>query len=209
MEKRKILIIKIGSSTLLTHRLCVDEYRMNHIAKQIKMIQDRGWSVLLILSGAVAVGSRYIDIPTVRSIGKMAAAGIGQVEILTTTKCIFQSFGMRIAQVLLTKDNTNTERKKDMLKTVISLYIQKKIIPVFNENDVLDLYSFGGNDYLAQFLAKLVGVSRVSILSSLKTNGFGVGGGVSKREIVSDLQKMAIPTFLLNGKKKDCLLEVV
>lgn len=86
---------------------------------------------------------------------------------------------------------------------------QIKLLQVFNENDVIDLYSFGGNDRLSCYLAKLLAATKVCILSSWKTNGFGVGGGDAKREVVGKLKNAHIDSIIIDGKRENCLLEDV
>lgn len=199
---RNVFIIKIGSSTLLTKRYCVDEFRLSHIAKQVRTLQGRGWSIVLVLSGAVAIGSRLTS-------NKMAAAGIGQVELISCTQKIFATFQMKIAQILLTDDISKNYEREKLLQNTCRLYFQQKIIPVFNENDILDLYSFGGNDHLSYYLAKLLAATRVCILSSWKTNRFCVGGGKGKREIVERLKDVHIDSMIIDGKKHNCLLEAL
>lgn len=209
MENKKILIIKIGSSTLLTKRFCVDEYRLSHIAQQIKLLQESGWNIVLVLSGAVASGYRFIDKSIHSSTVRRSAAAIGQVEIISKSCTIFRHYDIHIAQILLTKGIRYSRSQQKSIKEIVHFYFRNKIIPFFNENDVIDLYSFGGNDHLSYYLAKLLAATKVCILSSWKTNGFGVGGGEAKREVVGKLKNAHIDSIIIDGKRENCLLEDV
>ncbi len=96
---------------------------------------------------------------------RQAAAGVGQVEMMQFLAKSMQKRQIRIAQILVTKFDFNKINTRRNIKKVIELYIASGILPVLNENDVLDLNSFGGNDYLAAEIARLFRGSTLLILS--------------------------------------------
>ena len=114
---------------------------------------------------------------------------------------------MNIAQILLRRKDFNDS--KSMLKDVIAKYLELDVVPVINENDVIDLNSFGGNDYLAAEIAIALGAEKLVILSTWERSKFGVGGGESKRMVVSKLQEAGIVSEILDGKVKNVLINSI
>ena len=202
MEKK--IVIKIGSGVLLTKRQKFDEFRLNHLAEQVKKLQEKGYSVVLVVSGAVAAGSKVIDLSDNDAHKRQAAAGIGQIQLITALTETFQKHELQLAQVLVTKDLL--ELYEQNIKNLLDFYTKNGIIAVINENDVLDLNSFGGNDILAGEIAKLIQTEEVVILSTMKGSVYGVGGGETKVIVKKMLEAINIETIIVNGKTKNILL---
>ena len=212
MSKNKnmtIVTIKIGSSVLLTQRNKLDEFRIAHIADQILSLKEKEVGVVLVVSGAVACGANYIQFSSQDKKLKMAAAGIGQAYLNSIFQQIFSRKGLRIAQILLTKDLLDSRCKKKEINDLIHYYLQTGVVPIINENDVIDLNSFGGNDFLAANMAKLLKVDQLLILSTMAGSNFGVGGGEAKLQVVAMLKEENIQASIVNGKTKNILLETL
>lgn len=211
MEKimNEIIVIKIGSSVLMNKRNKLDEFRITHIAKQILTLQEQGKFVVLIISGAVAYGSRFIDLSNKQYLMCQVAAGIGQVYLTSIFNTIFTQQKLQIAQVLLTKDSLHSKAKQKKLIRLIYFYLQSNFIPFINENDVLDLNSFGGNDLLAAEVAALLQAKKLLILSTMVGSTHGVGGGQTKLEAIDILSRKNIEANILDGKTKDILLQTL
>lgn len=198
-------VVKIGSSVLLTRRNKLDEYRIAQIARQILSLKEKGFGVILVISGAVACGSNYIDISKNNSLVRQEAAGIGQVIVTSTFHTIFRDYNLQIAQILLTK--YDIQRKG--LYTILTRYLHAGFIPFINENDTIDLNSFSGNDFLGAEIARLLNIKEYIILSTMKGSSYGVGGGEAKQQVIHNLEKVGIKTKLLNGKVKNILLNTI
>ena len=196
-----IVTIKIGSSVLLTQRNKLDEFRIAHIADQILSLKEKEVGVVLVVSGAVACGANYIQFSSQDKKLKMAAAGIGQAYLNSIFQQIFSRKGLRIAQILLTKDLLDSRCKKKEINDLIHYYLQTGVVPIINENDVIDLNSFGGNDFLAANMAKLLKVDQLLILSTMAGSNFGVGGGEAKFKL-SPCSRKNIQASIVNGKTK-------
>lgn len=207
MKNNKIIVIKIGSSVLLTHRNKLDEFRVSHIGDQIIDLKKLGIDVILVISGAVAFGSRFININFHNNILKQAAAGIGQVYITSIFNNIFQQKKLQIAQILLTKNDLCLYNRQQQLISIIKLYLNYGYIPLFNENDVIEINSFKGNDYLAAEITKLIGSEKLIILSTMKGSSFSIGGGKTKQDVQYSLEQIGIKTQIMNGKIKNILLK--
>lgn len=205
-EKKQIIVIKIGSSVLFTHRGKLDEYRIAHIANQIVFLKRQNIGVVLVVSGAVACGSGFIDISAGDMTLRSAAAGMGQAVITSAFYNIFADKQLKIAQMLLTEDFFISPQQRENLKNILKLYIESGIIPFINENDVLDLNSFGGNDLLAARIAILLRASKLMILSSYEKSYFGIGGEETKLKALELAAGNAIKTDIADGKIKNIIL---
>jgi glutamate 5-kinase len=203
---QKKIVIKIGSGVLLTKKQKFNVARMKHVADQIKILQQKGYGVVLVVSGAVAVGSNYIDLSESQKQKRQAAAGMGQIHLMTVLTSIFNKRDLQLAQILITKQLL--EMYQDNLKNLLNYYVTAGIIPILNENDVLDLNSFGGNDILAGEIGKLLSTQEVVILSTMKGSVHGVGGGATKQLVKKMLAEKNIETKIANGKEKNILLNI-
>ncbi len=207
MKKKKIIVIKIGSSILMSHCGKPDESRIAHIADQIASMKEKGFEAVLVVSGAVACGHKYVDFSKDPQYLKQVAAGIGQAILTTTFTNIFNQKNLPIAQLLLTKENLSISKQK--IEKLLKFYIQSNFIPLINENDVLELNSFGGNDYLAAEIASMLNVDRLLILSTYEKSLFGVGGGETKQEVMKLMKNKNIKIDILDGKNQDIILNTL
>src|SRR3989344_9158779 len=199
---KKTFVVKIGSSVLLTRRNRLDEFRITHIADQIVSLKEAGIGVVLVISGAVACGSRFIDLNESDDLSKRLSAGIGQVLLTNTFYEIFKKKRLQIAQVLLTKKDLY---KKNQIVRILHKYVEKTIIPVINENDVVDLNSFYGNDFLGARISILLQSTGYIILSTMKGSQYGVGGSQTKQDAINILKEKNIATDIVDGKVKNIL----
>lgn len=202
---KDIIVVKIGSSVLMTEQNMLDEVRIAQIAKQISALQKEELGIVLVISGAVAYGSNFIDLSSKQNHLRQAAAGIGQIYITSAFNRIFTQNNLQLAQILLTKDSLR-EEQRNRIKSLIEFYVNTGFITFINENDVLDLNSFGGNDLLATEVTTLLQAKKLLILSTMKGSNHGVGGGQTKQEALEILSKRHIEASILNGKAKDILL---
>lgn len=202
---KKIVIVKTGSGVLLTNHHKLDPFWIDHIAQQVEVLSQKEIGVVLVVSGAVAGGIGHFKDAT-NSLAKQAAAGIGQAQL---TAAFYESFTRKhipIAQVLLTNGRS---KKKKHLTQLLKLYLNSGIVPVLNENDVIELNSFGGNDYVAGFIAHLLNAHQVIMLSQKQKSVYGIGGGIAKQEVITSLMGKSIKTYIVNGKSKNIILRTV
>lgn len=208
--KRKIIVIKIGSSVIFTGRLRLDEFRIAHIRDQIVKLKNKGIEAILVVSGAVAggFGHSIYHVKKHSNIEKQLMAGVGQVYLISKLQQIFLQKNIQIAQILLNRDFIKNYQKEN-IRNILNLYSDSGIIPVINENDVVELNNFGGNDLLASEVAKLVGASQLLILSTMEGSPFGVGGGTTKQVALSELEKYHIRSSIINGKERDVIIRSI
>ncbi len=167
----KIIVIKVGSSTLSYPNGRLNYMRLVRLADTLAGIQKTGRKVILVSSGAIAVGAGRLGLvsrpPDLA--GKQALAAIGQAELIRIYRRFFETRDQRVAQVLLTKDIVvKAERRGNARNTLLEL-IKMNIIPIINENDTVatDEIEFGDNDTLSAYVADLAGADLLILMSDI------------------------------------------
>jgi glutamate 5-kinase len=169
MQQR--LIIKIGSSSLTSEAGGLNTEKIRFFAAELAGLQQSGYQMLLVTSGAVAAGFTslgYAARPKALH-EKQAAAAVGQALLMQAYNEAFSSHGIGVAQILLTRsDFSNRKRMSNALMTIDEL-LQRGVIPIINENDTVsvDELRFGDNDTLSALVANLVKASKLLIITDM------------------------------------------
>jgi len=165
------LVVKIGSSLLVDREGRFERLRLDQIAEDIAALQQRGQEVLVVSSGAVAIGCSILELNRrrVRLEELQAAAAAGQVQLVRAWQESFAEHGIRAAQVLLTPDDTEIRRRFLNARGTLNKLLELKVIPVINENDTVatDELRYGDNDRLAARVAQLVMADGLVLLSDV------------------------------------------
>lgn len=207
METKRAIVVKIGSSVLITRRRRIDQFQVHRLACQVAKLVRDGVKVALVVSGAVSLGLGCGD-KAKSQIAKQCAAGIGWPYILRSFDNVFKNYGLRTAQMLFTRSLFLEDAKRKKILQVFLCYFKRGVVPIINENDVVDLYSFSGNDFLAFEVARLVKAQKLVILSSHRSY-FGYGGGETKEEVIKKADKIGLDAEVADGKKKDVLFKLL
>lgn len=167
----KRLVIKIGSNILTSRDEGLDLARIKSICDDISGVQDIGYSVTVVSSGAIAAGMKKLGLTEKpRDIMlKQAAAAVGQSSLMWAYEKCFSAHNRKVAQLLLTSDDFSDRKRYINSRNTISTLLYYGIIPVINENDTVatDELKFGDNDYLAALVASLIEADRLVILSDV------------------------------------------
>lgn len=173
------IVIKVGTSTLTNELGQSDLRTFDRLACVLADIQNRGYEVILVSSGAIAVGTNKLNMksrPTSMRL-KQAAAAVGQCSIMFLYDKFFGDYDKTIAQILLNAEDMEQEEKKENLTNTFDALLEMGIIPVVNENDSVSYTEiesedrlFGDNDMLSAVVAVLCRAKRLVILSDI--NGF-------------------------------------
>jgi glutamate 5-kinase len=159
LESAGTIVVKVGSAVLTTPE-GLDLRVVNRLADQIASLHDHGRSVILVSSGAVAAGRKYlgalhrdISLPE-----KQAAAATGQSRLMHSYEEAFERYGKVAAQVLLTRDDLRSRHRFLNARNTFATLLAHRIIPIVNENDtvVVQELKFGDNDFLATLMLNLV-----------------------------------------------------
>ena len=168
----KRLVVKVGSSTLTHENGMVNIRRIEHLVKVLSDIRNSGKEIVLVSSGAIAVGVGKLglkekpkDIP-----GKQACAAIGQCELMYLYDKLFGEYNHNVAQVLLTRDVVENSARKENVVNTFDKLLEMGIIPIVNENDTVSIeeIKFGDNDTLSAIVANLVNADGLLLLTDIE-----------------------------------------
>ncbi|BCE02844.1 glutamate 5-kinase [Marinicellulosiphila megalodicopiae] len=167
--KKQRWIIKIGSALLTQNGAGLDEVRIKDWCAQMANLRSNDIEVILVSSGAVAVGMSHLDWKTrPEQMAKLqAAAAIGQTKLVQFYEQCFNAHQMHSAQILLTHDDLANRTRYLNAKAALEALLELGIIPIINENDtvVTDEIRFGDNDTLGALVANLMVADRLIILT--------------------------------------------
>lgn len=169
------IVIKVGTSTLTNEWGKSDFRSFDRLACVLSGVQNMGYEVILVSSGAIAVGKNKINLQAAESMRhKQAAAAVGQCSIMFLYDKFFGDYDKTIAQILLNADDMEQEEKKENLIHTFDTLLELGIIPVVNENDSVsyteiesDEKLFGDNDMLSAIVAVLCRAGKLIILSDI------------------------------------------
>jgi glutamate 5-kinase len=165
------LVIKIGSALLIDADGRINRSWLDGFAEDISSLRKSGHQVLIVSSGAVALGSRVIglDAPGARLEELQAAAAAGQVHLVHAYQETLGRLDIPVAQILLTPDDTEVRRRFLNARNTLEKLIDYGVVPVINENDTVatEELKYGDNDRLAARVAQIVMADGLILLSDV------------------------------------------
>ena len=174
MKNKKRIVVKVGSSTLTNKDTGNLNYeKLEDLVKALSDLKDKGKDVILVSSGAVAVGREILKIGTrpKTMAEKQACAAIGQCALMESYHKLFAKYNQIASQILMTKYSIDKEKSYQNIKATFNELLRYNAIPIVNENDTVatDEIEFGENDTLAAIVA---GITKADLLIMLTdTNG--------------------------------------
>lgn len=167
----KRVVIKVGTSTLTHEGGRLNIRRFEKLVKVISDIRNSGVEVVLVSSGAISVGMGKAGVSKRPDCTKekQALASIGQCELMNFYSTLFEGYGYTVAQILLTRDVTDSEPMRTNAKNTFEMLFSLGAIPIVNENDTIstEQIEFGDNDTLSAVVASLVGADLLVLLSDI------------------------------------------
>jgi len=170
------IVVKVGTSTLTNELGKSDLRSFDRLACVLSDIQNMGYEVILVSSGAIAVGTNKLGWKT-RPAGmkqKQAAAAVGQCSMMFLYDKFFGDYDKTIGQILLNAEDIRQEEKKENLTNTFNALLEMGIIPIVNENDSVSYTEieseerlFGDNDMLSAVVAVLCRAKNLVILSDI------------------------------------------
>jgi glutamate 5-kinase len=171
LQDLRRVVVKIGSSLLIDDENRLDRPWLESLADDVGAMRAAGQQVLLVSSGAVAIGSQVLGINPRRARldALQAAAAAGQVQLVHAYQEALGRHAIRAAQVLLTPDDTEIRRRFLNARGTLEKLLEHDIVPVINENDTVatDEIRYGDNDRLAARVAQTVMADGLVLLSDV------------------------------------------
>ncbi len=165
------VVVKVGSALLVGPDGAAHSGWLADFAADLARLRARGQQVVVVSSGAVALGRRRLGLGK-RALTlpeKQAAAAAGQSALMRAWETALEPYGAACAQVLLTRDDTEVRRRWLNARATVETLLSLGVVPVVNENDtvVTEEIRYGDNDRLAARVAQLVGADALVLLSDV------------------------------------------
>ncbi|MCJ7453510.1 MAG: glutamate 5-kinase [Steroidobacteraceae bacterium] len=166
------VVVKIGSALLVEQSTGrVNRGWLETLAEDVASLRKRGQEVVLVSSGAIALGRRQLGLPA----GKLeleqsqAAAAVGQIRLAHAWKEVLEPHGCAVAQVLLTLGDTEQRRRYLNARNTLTTLLKLGAVPVINENDTVATAEirYGDNDRLAARVAQMASADCLVLLSDV------------------------------------------
>lgn len=197
VEKARRIVVKIGSSSLAR-----DPSAHDRLAHAVRALADAKRSVVIVSSGAIALGTRKLGYRTrPKEMARLqAAAAAGQSLLMRAYEEAFGKVDLAVAQVLLTHADLADRVRANNARLALGALLEAGAVPILNENDSVSVeeIKFGDNDELSAMVTPLVAADVLVLLSDvdglLDANGERVA-------VIRDVAKEALP--LVRAKKSD------
>ena len=166
------IVIKIGSRVLASSTRGLNTQRIRRITKEIASLRQEGYEVVVVSSGAIVAGMKELGLSN-KPKGiplKQAAAAIGQSKLIQMYERNFSKFGIKAAQILLTRDDITDRRRFLNARNTLITLLSYGVVPVINENDTvaIDEIKFGDNDLLSGLVTNVIDADLLIILSDIE-----------------------------------------
>lgn len=170
LKDKKRIVVKIGSSSL-THKETgnLNYEKMERLVRALSDIHGMGKDVVLVSSGAIAVGRQTMNLKPTKISERQALAAIGQARLMTTYQRLFSEYNETAAQILMTKNTMVDALNRKLAQNTFEELLHLGAIPIVNENDTVSTYEieFGDNDRLSAIVAALIGADLLILLSDI------------------------------------------
>ena len=170
--KARRIVVKIGSSLLVNHdRGEINSSWLDSLAADIAVLAAAGKQVIVVSSGAIALGRHVLGLPR----GELpleqsqAAAAVGQISLASAYQAILKAHSLTAAQILLTLGDTEERRRYLNARQTIGTLLAQRAVPVVNENDTVATSEirYGDNDRLSARVASMMSADCLVLLSDI------------------------------------------
>ena len=171
LEKYRRIVIKIGSALLVDRKTGLKKQWLNAMCADIAALRAKGIDVLVVSSGAIALGRSVLDLPSgaLKLEESQAAAAVGQIALARAWSESLSTDAIVAGQILLTLGDTEERRRYLNARATISQLLKMGAVPIINENDTVATTEirYGDNDRLAARVATMTGADLLVLLSDI------------------------------------------
>ena len=165
------IVVKVGTSTLAHKTGRINIRHMEDLCKVLSDIKNAGHEVILVSSGAIAMGMGKLNLRERPKLlpEKQAAAAVGQCELMYTYDKLFSEFNHTVAQLLITGEDVENETRHNNFSNTLTRLMELDAIPIINENGTVSTAEIviGDNDTLAAIVAQSVKADLLILLSDI------------------------------------------
>ena len=172
LQHAKRVVVKIGSALLVEQATGrINRAWLETLAEDVARLRGRGQDVLLVSSGAIALGRRHLGLPSgkLKLDEKQAAAAVGQIRLAHAWKEVLEEHKLTVAQILLTFGDTEERRRYLNARNTLGALLKLGSVPLINENDTVATSEirYGDNDRLAARVAQMISADCLVLLSDV------------------------------------------
>ena len=168
-SKHQRIVVKLGTSTLTGGTAHLSPPRIVDLVRQMADLHDQGLDLILVSSGAIAVGRQRLDFPQLpKDIpAKQMLAAIGQPRLMALYEQLFGLYGLMVAQVMLTRTDLSLRTSYLNSRNTLEALIARRVIPIVNENDTVatEEIRVGDNDNLSAMVVTLIEADLLVLLT--------------------------------------------
>lgn len=171
------IVVKVGTSTLTRDSGSLNLHNMDHLARVLSDLQGTGHEIVLVSSGAIAIGTKKLRLPErpTELRAKQATAAVGQCMMMHVYDKLFSEYNRTVAQILLTGEDVDAPVRSEHLHNTFEALLELGVIPVVNENDSVSSAEIetghhkvlGDNDTLSAIVAGLCRADLLVLLSDI------------------------------------------
>ena len=204
IDKAKKIVIKLGSSTIVDTKGNFKKKWFLSLIKDIKKLKKEKKEIVIVSSGAIALGQNYLRIKKKKLKIEMsqAIASVGQIHLANEFQKLFEKHKLKIGQILITPDDTEQRRRALNARRTFENLFKLKAIPIVNENDTTATteIKYGDNDRLAARVAQIIGADLLIILSDV--DGL-YRKSLKQKKLIQEVKKIDSQILSLVDKKKN------
>src|SRR5580700_1977858 len=173
LTQARRIVVKVGSALLVDAESArINRAWLETLVEDLLRLRRRGQRVILVSSGAIALGRRRLGLKhgTLRLEESQAAAAVGQIRLAHAYKELLESHDVTVAQVLLTLEDSERRRRYLNARATLESLLELGALPVINENDTVATAEirYGDNDRLAARVAQMSGAECLLLLSDVE-----------------------------------------
>lgn len=163
------IVVKLGTSVLTGGTLEINKARMVDLVRQCAELKNQGHRIVIVSSGAIAAGREHLGYPALPNsmASKQLLAAVGQSRLIQVWESLFELYGIKIGQMLLTRADLKDRERFLNARDTINALIEHGIVPVVNENDAVATTEIkvGDNDNLSALVGILCGADKLLLLT--------------------------------------------
>ena len=202
IENSKIIVIKLGSSTVVDNK---GKFKKKWVTSLIEDIKSYGKkkNFVIVTSGAIALGQKYLRIKKkkIKLDMSQAIAAVGQIQLASEFQKLFKKYKIKTGQILISPDDTEQRRRALNVRRTFDNLFKLDAIPIVNENDTTATteIKYGDNDRLAARVAQIIGADTLVIFSDVN----GLYDKSKKKKVVKIVNKIDEKINSLIDNKKN------
>lgn len=176
LTSAKRIVVKVGTSSITHADGAPNLENLEHLCRMLVNQRHKGREVILVTSGAIAVGLHRLRLKqrpeSLRE--KQAIAAIGQVVLMSMYSRFLAEYDQNCAQILMTRGDVEDELTLENITNTFEALMEMDVLPIVNENDTVSTTevffngTFGDNDHLSAIVARIIKADVLILLSDIE-----------------------------------------